>query len=225
MTTSSKSAPCVLWGLGTSQPSAFSESARLRGRRPGPRRLLRSALSPPQRLSAASASPSASPSSTSGSTTSASASPTATPSASTASASSLGDHQLVLDSPAALGDPGALADLPAQVVELRAADVAARCDLELLDLRRVEREGPLDADSEGVLADGEGLAGAAALALDHDALEHLGPAAVALDHLEVDPHAVAGAELGALLENALLEALDDCAHGALGAGVRFEGAP
>src|SRR5581483_4825549 len=46
-------------------------------------------------------------------------------------------------------------------------------DVDLLDLRRVERERPLDADAEGVLADGESLAGARALALDHDALELL----------------------------------------------------
>ena len=211
MTTSSKSAPCVLWGLGTLSLLPFRS-------RPASRPSL------PQPL------PLPSPSSLSVLSRSLGGLYLGLDHLGLRLADrhtlgvdrlrfGLGDHQLVLDSPAALGNPGALADLPAQVVELRAADVAARCHLELLDLRRVERKGPLDADSEGVLADGEGLAGAAALALDHYALEHLGPAAVALNHLEVDTHAVAGAELGALLENALLEALDRCAHGALGAGV------
>ena len=79
----------------------------------------------------------------------------------------------------------------------------------------MQRERPLDADAEGVLADGEGLARAAALALDHDPLEDLGALAGALDDLEVHANAVAGAEVRPLLEDALLEALDDCAHGAV----------
>ena len=86
-------------------------------------------------------------------------------------------------------------------------------DLELLDLRRVQRERPLDADAEGLLADGEGLARARALALEDDALEDLGAAAVALDHLEVDAHAVARGEGGkALLQLGTLDAVDDAAH-------------
>jgi hypothetical protein len=79
---------------------------------------------------------------------------------------------------------------------LARAHVAARGDLDPLDLRRVQRERPLDADAEGLLAHGEGLARAVALALDHDALEDLRAAARALDHLEVDAQAVAGVELG-----------------------------
>src|SRR5213075_2559062 len=93
-----------------------------------------------------------------------------------------------------LAHAGALADALAQVVQLRAPDVAARGDLDALDLRRVHRERALHADAEGLLADGERLARAVALALDHDALEDLGPAARALDDLEVDLHPVAGLE-------------------------------
>ena len=89
--------------------------------------------------------------------------------------------QLLVDPPAPLGDPGRLADPAAQVVELGPAHVAAGGDLEFLDLRRVQRERPLDADAEGLLADGEGLARARALALEDDALEDLGAAAAALD--------------------------------------------
>src|SRR5690554_6359712 len=45
----------------------------------------------------------------------------------------------------------------AQVVQLRATHVTARHDLDLVDRGRVDREGPLDADLEGDLADREGL--------------------------------------------------------------------
>ena len=131
------------------------------------------------------------------------------------------DH-LFLDAPAPLGHPSALADLPAQVVELRPPHVAAGGHLELLDLRRVQRERPLDADAEGLLAHGERLARAAALALDHDALEDLGAAAVPLDHLEVNAHAVARGESRPLLQRSLLEVFDDCAHEVMMVGARPE---
>jgi hypothetical protein len=58
----------------------------------------------------------------------------------------------------------------------------------------MDRKSALDADTEGVLANGEGLAYARALALDHDAFEDLQASALALDHLEVDPDGVAGLE-------------------------------
>src|SRR5262249_46010427 len=105
-----------------------------------------------------------------------------------------------------------LAHLLPQVIELRPAHVAASGHLEPLDLRRVQREGSLDPHPEGLLTDREGLASPAALALDHDALEHLSSPAVALDDLEVHPNAVAGAELRPLLQGSLLEVVDDCAH-------------
>jgi hypothetical protein len=123
-----------------------------------------------------------------------------------------GDNDLVLDPPAALGDAGLLADLLAEVVQLRPAHVTVRGDFQLLDLRGVQGEGSLDPDSEGLLTDRERLPGAASLALDDDSLEDLGALPVSLDHLEVHAHAVASAELRALLEDSLLEAFDDCAH-------------
>jgi hypothetical protein len=76
----------------------------------------------------------------------------------------------------------------------------------------VQWEGSLNADAERLLAYRERLARPAPLPLEHDALEHLGSPAIALDDLEVDAHSVAGVELRPLLEDALLEALDDCAH-------------
>jgi hypothetical protein len=105
-----------------------------------------------------------------------------------------GRDQLLVDPPAPLGDAGGLADATAQVVELGPPHVAAGGDLQFLDLRRVQRKGPLDADAEGLLADGEGLTHPRALPLDHDALEDLGAAASALYHLEVDAHAIARIE-------------------------------
>ena len=105
-----------------------------------------------------------------------------------------------------------LAHSTAQVVELRAVDVADRHDLDLLDLRRVERERPLDADAERLLADGERLACAGSLALEHDPLEHLHTAARALDDLEVDAHRVARLEARHVAQLSALEILDDVAH-------------
>src|SRR5215208_2985878 len=64
---------------------------------------------------------------------------------------------------AALAHPRALADAPAEVVELGAPDVAARGHVDLLDLRRVHRERALHADAERVLAHRERLAHALAL--------------------------------------------------------------
>ena len=57
-------------------------------------------------------------------------------------------------------DLGGLAAQVAQVVELRAPHVTAGDDLDLVEDRRVQREGALDADAEGDLADGEGPADA-----------------------------------------------------------------
>src|SRR5437764_8773501 len=67
---------------------------------------------------------------------------------------------------ALLADARLLADAAAEVVELRAVDVADLHHLELLDLRRVQRERPLDADAERLLSHGECLAQARALAVD-----------------------------------------------------------
>ena len=59
-------------------------------------------------------------------------------------------------------------------------------DLELADLGRVEREGTLNADAEGHLADGEGLTGALAAHADDVALEQLLAGSVALDDAVVN---------------------------------------
>ncbi len=128
---------------------------------------------------------------------------------------------------AALAHTRALADPVAQVVELRAAHVAARGQLDALDLRRVHREHALDADAEGLLAHRERLARTVALALDDDALEDLHAAARALDHLEVDLHAVAGREVGNAAQLRALDGCDDAAHDGEGRGAFWQtaGAP
>jgi hypothetical protein len=78
----------------------------------------------------------------------------------------------------------------------------------------VEREGPLDADAERLLADGERLAHAGALALDDDALENLHATALTLDDLEVHAHGVAGLELRQVgSQLSLLEEFDRIRHG------------
>src|SRR6478609_6400749 len=108
----------------------------------------------------------------------------------------LGRAGLRGDGVALLADLGSLAAQTTQVVELRAAHVTTADDLDVVDDRRVQREGALDADAERDLADGEGLADAAAVATDDDALEDLDTRARALDDLDVDLEGVAGAEVG-----------------------------
>jgi hypothetical protein len=77
----------------------------------------------------------------------------------------------------------------------------------------VHRERPLDADAERLLADGKGLTDPCALALDHDALEDLDAAPLALDHLEVDTNRVPRLELrNTAAQLSAFEFLDDLAH-------------
>jgi hypothetical protein len=77
----------------------------------------------------------------------------------------------------------------------------------------MQRERPLDADPEGLLADGERLAHAGSLPLDHDPLEHLDAPPLSLDHLEVDANGVARLEPGTTAAQLfLLEILDDAMH-------------
>src|SRR5665647_1279916 len=113
-----------------------------------------------------------------------------------------------------LADARLLADLLPEVVQLGAAHVADLHHFDLVDLRRVHGESALDTDAEGLLAHGERLAHAVALALDHGALEDLDAVATALDHLEVDLDVVAGLELRHTLAQLLaFDVLDDV-HGA-----------
>src|SRR4051812_24679816 len=111
-----------------------------------------------------------------------------------------------------LADARPLAHAAAQVVELGPTHVAARGHLDPLDLRRVHGERALDADAERLLAHGEGLAYAVALALEDDSLEDLRAPARALDDLEVHAHAIAGREPRDPAQLRSLEAVDNAAH-------------
>src|SRR5690606_11216536 len=71
------------------------------------------------------------------------------------------------------------------VVQLRAPHVAALGDLDLGDVRRVDREGALHANAERHLAHREGLADATTVAGQHDALEDLHALAVAFDDADM----------------------------------------
>src|SRR5699024_1380241 len=113
---------------------------------------------------------------------------------------------------ALLPDAGLLAGEVAQVVQLRAADVAAGDDLDLVDGRGVHGAHALDADAEENLADAEGLAHAVALATDDVALEDLDARAVALDDLHVHLDVVAGAECGDVLAQGRLVELVELLH-------------
>jgi hypothetical protein len=111
--------------------------------------------------------------------------------------------------PATLAHAGSATYALAEVVELGPSDVAPGRHLDPLDLRRVQRERPLDPHPERLLADRERLAHAGALTPDHDPLEHLRPAAVALHDLEVDADSVARLEHRDAPQLSSLEAFDD----------------
>ena len=119
----------------------------------------------------------------------------------------------------ALDDAGRLTAAAAEVIELRATDLAAADDFDLGDVGRVDRENALDALAVGDLADREVLVDAGAGAADDDALVGLGADVIALDDLHHHLDGVAGAEFGhaALRRDGVhLLALDllDNVHGA-----------
>src|SRR5699024_2488632 len=98
---------------------------------------------------------------------------------------------------------------------LRAAEVTAGGHLELRDGGCVHREGARHADTEGDLADGEGLTDTGTVDADDHALEDLDTAAVALDDLDVHLHGVTGAEAGDVVPHGLLVDLVETLHGAV----------
>ena len=93
------------------------------------------------------------------------------------------------------------------------AHAAAGSNFKLLDLRRVEREGSLDAYSERLLPHGEGFADTGTLALDHHAFEYLRAFAVTLDDEEVNANAVSrGKGRKSFPQLAVFDVLDYGAH-------------
>src|SRR3990172_2672438 len=106
-----------------------------------------------------------------------------------------GVRRLLPDPVPLLPDPGLLpGDLPEEE-ELRPADVALLLDLDLLDPRGVQREGPLDPHAVGFLPDLEGGGDRVAVESDHDPLEVLDPLLLPFPDPEVHAHRVPRLEL------------------------------
>src|SRR6201991_826733 len=94
-----------------------------------------------------------------------------------------------------LDDARRLAAQVAQIIELRAADLAAAYDLDRVDHRRHHGEHAFHAFTVGNLAHREALVEPGAGAADADAFIGLHAGAFAFDHLDVDDHGIAGPEL------------------------------
>src|SRR6185437_11065065 len=107
----------------------------------------------------------------------------------------------------ALADTGRFATTSAQVIQLGATHLAAAHNLDRVDHRRVQREDTLDALTVRNLAHREVFVEALAGAADAYALIGLHAGALALDHLDVDDHGVAWAELGNALAGGKLRHL------------------
>lgn len=96
---------------------------------------------------------------------------------------------------AALLDAGSLAAQVAHVVQLRATYVTLADDLNLLQVRGVYREGTLNTDTEGNLADRERLTDAVTLTTNDEASEDLGTGNRTLDNLDVYVEGIARTEV------------------------------
>src|SRR5262249_23030160 len=112
----------------------------------------------------------------------------------------------------ALADPGLASHLAAQVVQPSLADVAVTQDVDLVDARRVDHEGPLDAHAVRYTPHREIAPQAAARDADDRSLEHLDAFARALDDLGVHSHRVACTQRRRLLFLLLLLELLDHVH-------------
>src|SRR5512138_3769193 len=108
----------------------------------------------------------------------------------------VGGGRVVVALALTLLDASGFAGQVAQVVEARLVDAAARDDFDLVDVRRVVGEDPLDADAVRDLADGEGRPGALRDAADAHAFEGLEARLLAFANLCPDLDRVTRAELG-----------------------------
>src|SRR5579883_413823 len=91
-----------------------------------------------------------------------------------------------------LGQAGGPAGEIAQIIKAGAPHAARLDDVDLLDVRRGERERPLHAHAEGDLTHGEALGLARAAPADHGAFERLKALAVAFHDLDRHSDRVAG---------------------------------
>ena len=111
-------------------------------------------------------------------------------------------HNILLEG--LLFDLGSLAHLVAEVVELRATDLAFTNNLDLLDLRRVYRESTLNTNGEAHLSNGECLAARLSMTTNDIALEYLNTLTVSLGDAIVNLHVVARNEIRNVLFYLLL---------------------
>src|SRR3954470_9915524 len=106
-----------------------------------------------------------------------------------------------------------LADAVAQEVELRTPGDAVTDDLDLLDARAVDLEGPLDADAGRDAPDSDGTGDPATTEAHDGPLEDLDALAVALDDLGGHLHGVTGRELREVGAKLVLDDLVEHGHG------------
>jgi hypothetical protein len=117
---------------------------------------------------------------------------------------------------ALLLDTGRLADAVTQVVELRSANVALPLDIDRLNDRGVQREDPLNADTEADLADGERCARTrSTAACDHNTFECLNAFASGLDDSYIDHDSVSWTEVRDVVAQLRILDLLDRIHGVL----------
>ncbi len=106
-------------------------------------------------------------------------------------------------------DARCLTDLFAQVVQAVARDDAALTDLDALDARAVQQKRLLDADAVRDSAHRDRLSGAAALAHDYHAFEHLRAFFAALNDFGIDFDRIARAKLrDGILELVSVQGID-----------------
>src|SRR6478735_2764372 len=96
---------------------------------------------------------------------------------------------------AALSNTSSAAGQSTEVVELGAANLTETSNLDLVDARRVDQEGALDADAmRGDAANREVFIHAAGTAANNDAFKNLDALAVPFDDLRMHANGVSGAE-------------------------------
>ena len=107
---------------------------------------------------------------------------------------------------------GSFAHSVTQIVELCASDLTATYCLDLLHVRRMERERLFDAYAVAYSSDGERLGNAAAALCDNGALVDLDPGLAALNYPVMDADSVADLDLGYFLFKLLFGKSLDYVH-------------
>lgn len=105
----------------------------------------------------------------------------------------------------ALLDLGALADSVTEIIELCTADLTASDNLDLLNVRRMDRERLLDAAAVCYAAHLERLGNTASAATDNRTLKYLRTNSLSLFDPVIDSHGVTDVELGDLCFHLLID--------------------